>query len=183
MRHTVLGIFLLSSACVLAADQGGSWPARGVDYLLEDSQARLWVFRFIEANDGIGLYNFLRNNQPRLGWDFVLNNLRNNSGLTAFHRAVVQTPRPNTYILGVLVHYGANPNLALDQDIDRRPFRQGQFYAGWTAAHMAERCGLSSELKSFLVNLGCDFDRRDTQGWTPAMVNKGKKHRKNKRRD
>lgn len=183
MRHTFLGVFLLSSACVVAANQSGSWPTRNLTYLVDDLEARSFVFEYIENNDAAGLSNYLHKTQPRMGWHYVLNNLRNNSGLVAFHRAMVQTPKPNTFILGLLVYYGADPNLPLDQDIDRRRFRQGQFYAGWTAAHMAERSGLSDELKSFLTNLGCDFERKDTQGWTPAMVNQGRNYRKNKRQD
>jgi hypothetical protein len=183
MRFAWVTAFLLATPILFAADHSGHWPGRNLSYVVDDEDASSVVFRLIHNSDCSGLSNYMNQYKPRLGWFHVLNHLRNRSGLAPFHRAVIHTPKPNTFILGLLVYHGADPNVALSTDIDRKQWRQGQFYKGWTAAHMAERISLSAKHKEFLTNLGCDFARADAQGWTPTMVNAKNKSRRQRQKN
>lgn len=137
------------------------------------------LYYYIHTDDTERLYDYLESIYPRGGWPYVLNEFSSRSGLSLLQRALVQKPRPNSAIIAGLLRYGADPNVPLLKDNNRKRFNQGRFYKGWTAAHIAVRVKAEQRVFKLLTSYGCNFQAKDAQGWNPSMVAHADKKKKN----
>ncbi len=98
----------------------------------------------------------------------VVNYIENN-GLNLLHTALAHTPQ-NKEIIKFLLDNGADPNKRLLSTNMRYALNQGNFYKGWSAAHIAVSLNSPIEILNLIHKNDGDFFLKDDDDFMPAEL-------------